>query len=558
MICHLYEAPKFLIFTSDVPALFYYSHIPVIFIALFIGLFVFFKDHKSLLNKLFLILLVVISGWPLLNLYTWTSINSEIITFLWPLFGIFLGLTALVSIYFTSVLVSQRDISFKTKLALSLLAIPLFLLAASNQGVGGFDLTSCDAFPYEGSLYRFYYNFLGVLAFVWNLVLLISGYRAAEKAHRRQILFIGLGVECLISIFFFMVSFVVYLKNIGFLLDSSLEMYGLLGVLIFILFTTYSIVRFKAFNIKIATPFALVGGLWVLIVSLLFLRNSEAAQVIILATLILVTVSGWVLSKSVRKEIKHREQIERFAQKLRIANARLKELDKQKTEFVSIASHQLKSPLTAISGYSSMLKDGDFGALPEGAAEPIERIYASARSMAESIEEYLNVSMIEAGSMKFSPTDFNLRDEVEYICNDLSVVAMKKGLLLYFKTSLASRAVVNADLGKIKQSIHNLISNAIKYTDKGKITVTIYDDLREKRIFVEVADTGIGMTKGTLYNLFQKFERAENASRIDTQGVGLGLYVAYRLVESMGGSITAHSAGAGMGSKFIVELPLVM
>lgn len=558
MICHLYEAPKFLIFTSDVPALFYYSHIPVIFIAIFVGLFVYLSNKKSLLNKLFLVLLVVFSGWPLLNLLAWTSVNGGLLTFLWPLFGVFLGLTALVSIYFTSVLVGQRDISFKTKLLLSLLAIPLFLLAASNQGVSGFDLTACDALAYEGGIYRFYYNFLGVLAFVWNLVLLIRGYRVSEKAHKKQILYIGTGIEFFIGIFFFVVSYAIYLKNDGMLPDSSLEMYGLLGVLIFILFTTYSIVRFKAFNIRVATPFVLVGGLWVLIVSLLFLRNSEAAQVIILATLVLVTVSGWVLSKSVRKEIKHREQIERFAQKLRIANARLKELDKQKTEFVSIASHQLKSPLTAISGYSSMLKDGDFGVLPEGAKEPVERIYASARSMAESIEEYLNVSMIEAGSMKFSPTDFNLRTEVEHICNDLSVVAMKKGLLLYFKTSLASRAVVNADLGKIKQSIHNLISNAIKYTDKGKITVTIYDDLREKRIFVEVEDTGIGMTKNTLYNLFQKFERAENASRIDTQGVGLGLYVAYRLVESMGGSITAHSAGAGMGSKFIVELPLVM
>lgn len=558
MICHLYQAPEYLFFAVDTPPLLYYSHVPTILIAIVAGLFVFLSGTRSLLNRLFMALLLTFATWTLINLIAWTSINAEFIAFLWPFFGIFFGIAALLSVYFTGVFVNQRDISFSHKLILLLLLAPLFLLAVSDQGVNGFDLTECDAFAYEGHLYKVYYNLLGLLAIIWNACILISGYRKANKSFREQIIYIGVGVEILLITFFTTVFSVIYLMSVGFLYDSRLEMYGLLGVLVFIITSTYSIVKYNTFNVKLNAPIALVVGLWLAVFSLLFLKNADIVQVVVSITLFFLFILGYALIRSVKKEVKHREQIERFAQKLRIANARLKELDKQKTEFVSIASHQLKSPLTAISGYSSMLKDGDFGPLPEGAVEPVERIYASARSMAESVEEYLNVSMIEAGSMKFSPTDFNLRDEVEHICNDLSVVAMKKGLLLYFKTSLASRAIVNADLGKIKQSIHNLIGNAIKYTDKGKITVTIYDDLREKRIFVEVADTGIGMTENTLYNLFQKFERAENASRIDTQGVGLGLYVAYRLVESMGGSITAHSAGAGMGSKFIVELPLVM
>jgi signal transduction histidine kinase len=101
-------------------------------------------------------------------------------------------------------------------------------------------------------------------------------------------------------------------------------------------------------------------------------------------------------------------------------------LMKEKSEFVSIASHQLRSPLTAIGGYVSLLRDGSFGKMPEKAFEPLERIYTSTQNMSLSIEEYLNVSRIESGNMKYNKVDFNLSEQAEHICDDLRSVALKK------------------------------------------------------------------------------------------------------------------------------------
>lgn len=110
---------------------------------------------------------------------------------------------------------------------------------------------------------------------------------------------------------------------------------------------------------------------------------------------------------------------------------------------------------------------------------------------------------------------------------------------------------------KIVQAVHNLINNAIKYTEKGTITVLLHDDVNRKKIFVEVIDSGIGMSDETLSIIFNKFKRAENAHRVNIQGTGLGLYMALKIVEAMGGTISAHSEGEGKGSKFVIELPLI-
>ncbi|USN92037.1 MAG: HAMP domain-containing histidine kinase [Candidatus Nomurabacteria bacterium] len=252
------------------------------------------------------------------------------------------------------------------------------------------------------------------------------------------------------------------------------------------------------------------------------------------------------------------KSIEESAEKLEKANLRLQALDKQKSEFVSIASHQLRSPLTAIRGYASLMLEGSYGKISAKARQPIERIEESSKLMAIAIEDYLNVSRIESGNMKYNLTDFNLADKTEDVCDDLRSDAVKNGLALIFRTELNSRGVVNADLGKTIQIIQNLINNSIKYTEKGTIKVLVRDDIKRKRIYVDIIDTGIGISKTDQATIFQKFERAENANSVNVNGTGLGLYVALKMAEAMGGKITASSEGKNKGSVFTLELPLAL
>jgi signal transduction histidine kinase len=123
-----------------------------------------------------------------------------------------------------------------------------------------------------------------------------------------------------------------------------------------------------------------------------------------------------------------------LTEQLAKANDRLKILDKMKSEFVSIASHQLRSPLTSIRGYASMLAEGSYGKLPEKAQEAANNIAESSKFMAMSIEDYLNVSRIEAGNMKYELSDFNLKDVAEKVVDEMRPTAMKKGLVMVFRS----------------------------------------------------------------------------------------------------------------------------
>lgn len=368
----------------------------------------------------------------------------------------------------------------------------------------------------------------------------------------------GLGIELFLATFFFIVFMASYLTEIGWTEDSHLELYGMFGIIFFMASITMQIVRFKTFNIKLAAAQALVLTLWILIGSLLLVEKAFLPRIITLFTLLFTTVAGNFLIRSVKKEIEQREELELLTQELEKANVRLKELDKQKSEFVSIASHQLRSPLTAMRGYASMLFEGSYGKLPEKAVEVARRIEESAKLMAMSVEDYLNVSRIESGNMKYNLSDFNLRDMVETICDDLRPEALKKGLILLFRSDIQGKGIVNADVGKTNQIIHNLINNSLKYTPKGSINVFIRDDVKNKRISIAITDTGIGMSKETAAKLFHKFTRADNANSVNVSGTGLGLFVALKMAEAMGGTITAESEGDGKGSTFTFELPLAM
>ncbi len=558
MNCYLYTKPIYLIFSPDsLPELLYYSHISSAIIAILVGSFIFFNGRQFLANKLLFLITITFFLWVSSNLIAWTNIDSGLILVVWMSFEVFSALLSILCIYFIYVFLNKKDVTFKLKLIFLALLSPVLIFAPTVLNLTGFNLTACDAFEFEKLPFKLYYTFLGAVAMVWIFVLLYRSYKVAKPDFKKQILLMGIGIESFLFFFFTITFLTSYLTSVGVFADSRLEMYGLFGMTIFMAMIGFMMVKFNTFNVKLIATQALIISIAIMIGSQLLFIKSTTGLVVTGATFLFSIIAGYQLIKSVRKEIKHREEIEKLVKKLTKANDRLKELDKEKSEFVSIASHQLRSPLTAISGYASLLQDGSFGKLPAKAQSSVERIYASARNMAQSIEEYLNVSRIESGNMKYNLIDLNLRDEVEHICDDLRSVALKQGLLLFYKTDISAGSIVHADLGKITQAIHNLINNSIKYTKKGTVTVFVHDDLKSKKIFVEVIDSGVGMSESTLHSIFQKFERADSAYKTNIQGTGLGLYMALKITEAMGGTIKAYSEGEGKGSRFVLELPLI-
>jgi signal transduction histidine kinase len=552
MICPDYSQASFFIFAEGVPDLLYYSHLSAILISIFVGSFVFMKDRSNFASRVLFLLSLCFSFWTFINLIVWTNNSSGLIMFVWSFFGILYALICVLSLYFIYAFIDKKGPSFLVKLVLGLLFLPIVIFAPTDAHLTLFNVPLCGVTE-EGFIYTNYYYIFGFLMFLWALYILISRYRVVPDMQKRQVLMLGVGIE-LFLFSFFLTGYIPSLLADNFF---ALEFYGLFGMTFFMGMLAYIIVKFKAFDIKLIGAQALVVALWFLVGSLLFVAQSTTTRTVAGVTLLFTTIAGYYLVRSVKKEVKQREQLEELTEQLEKANDRLKILDKMKSEFVSIASHQLRSPLTSIRGYASMLAEGSYGKIPEKAQEALNNIVDSSKFMAMSIEDYLNVSRIEAGNMKYEMSDFNLKDITEKIVDEMRPTAMKKGLVIVFRSDCSGSASINADIGKTRQVIMNLIDNSMKYTPKGTITVVAHDDIKKKKMYITIQDTGIGMSKETQEEVFDKFVRAKNANSVNVTGTGLGLFVAKKMVDEMKGKVWAESEGEGKGSTFHIEFPLL-
>ena len=552
-ICEWDEA-QFLFFSDNIWGDFiYYSHLLPAVSALVVTLFVYFNARSNKAAQALLVTGISFATWTFMDLFLWSSEKIDWIMFTWSSLIYFELFVYVGSLYFIYGYIRNKFPNFLGELAIVLSFIPLFLFGHTSLNLTGFDFTNCWREAIEGPLWQNYIYYLEAIFAGWIFTFALIETRKPENAkRRREFIIVTLGT----LLFLFSFSIGNILGSVE--TDWEIGQIGLFGMPILLMFVGYAIVRFESFKLKVLTAEALFTTAFILLFSLLFVRTIENAQLIALGTLFIFSIIGFLLVRNIKREVQQKEQIEKLAHKLERANTKLQQMDKLKSEFVSIASHQLRSPITAISGYASLLREGSYGEITNKMREPIERIEQSARMMAVSIEDYLNVSRIEAGNMKYNLTDFSLADQAEHISDDLRPEALKRGLVLLFRKRIESKGIVNADTGKVQQIIHNLINNAIKYTQKGAITVYVHENLDTKKIYIDFLDTGVGMNTETLHSIFQKFERGDKANTVNVTGTGLGLYVAQKMAEAMHGTITAHSEGEGQGSRFTLELPLVM
>lgn len=256
-------------------------------------------------------------------------------------------------------------------------------------------------------------------------------------------------------------------------------------------------------------------------------------------------------SKTLQKEVA------RQTEELKNTNVRLEQLDKAKSEFISIASHQLRTPLTSIKGLISMALEDFWGPLNENQRKYLTQVYESGERLLKLIENLLDISRMEAGRMEFIFQPVNLLEIAKEVAADLLPQAGKKNLALNLAEPAPGETLpkVRADQLKIRQVIQNLIDNAIKYTQKGEINIRL--EKENGSLVFSVSDTGMGFSAEDKANLFEKFQRGRGVETWHTEGTGLGLYLAAKIVEAHGGKIWAESAGKFRGSTFSFSLPVI-
>ncbi len=236
-----------------------------------------------------------------------------------------------------------------------------------------------------------------------------------------------------------------------------------------------------------------------------------------------------------------------------IEKARFYEEDQLKTEFVSIASHELLTPTAAIEGYLSMILDDKIVKVDDKTREFLDKVYKSSRRLAELVKDLLQVSRIEAGRIVVDLKPFDLVEKITDTIDSLKISADEKKISLNFISPKEKMPSAFADPEKIVQALTNFIGNAIKYNKEGgKVDLTI---VKESGFFtVSIKDNGIGMSKETVNHLFEKFYRSPEIMSY-YQGTGLGLYISKNLIEKMNGKVEVQSE-EGKGSTFLFTVPI--
>ena len=253
--------------------------------------------------------------------------------------------------------------------------------------------------------------------------------------------------------------------------------------------------------------------------------------------------------------IKLKKEVDQATEELRKANIHLKQLDQAKSEFLSIAAHQLRTPITGIKGYTSMFLEGDFGSLTPEQSKEIRKIFNSSDRLARLVDVFLNVSRIESGRFELKKTKVDFVELLEEVISTLEHQAEQKNINLTVQKPTEPIPRFAIDRDKIHDVMMNLIDNAIKYTQAGG-DVNVRLDRSKTLINFQVKDNGMGISAETIDKLFQKFSRANVSSRIHTGGSGLGLYIAKKIVEAHGGRIWVESDGEGKGASFFFTLPI--
>lgn len=333
---------------------------------------------------------------------------------------------------------------------------------------------------------------------------------------------------------------------------------GHMVTIIFGFATSFVLVKYNFWSLKvIATEFFILIVALVLVIEL-FLATSTLDLFIKAGITVFIIFSSSFLVGSVKREIESGDRIARLLSDLDYLYKQLKVLDAKKSEFLSIASHHLRDPLTAIRGYASMLTEGSFGELSAPLKEAVEKILESSKRLITMISDFMDISRIESGDMNYNFADVDMKKLVLDLADEMKFNAEHMHLGFDVTVDEGSSGdgsfVTVGDAGKLRQVVSNLIDNSIKYTPRGHLSILLRKSSDKKKILFSIADTGIGMNDLTKEKIFRKFSRAEGVNKVYTEGTGLGLYVAKEIITKHKGRIWAESKGEGLGSIFFVEL----
>ena len=539
-----WESAQYLIYSSNIPTLFFYSHIPAIVVALVVGFLVFYKSGKSKIGTTLFTISLLFSAWSIFDLILWATNKTDIVMFFWSMQILIEQLIYLLGFYLTYIFIKNIDLSLKKKIILTVLYSPIIIFLSSQYNLLGVNLSDCTAV--EGSIAQ-YYTYIIELIFIISIFIFTDReYRKnLDPNRKKEIMTFGLGVIV------FLLAFS-WGNLIGSFTDNwTLAQAGLIGMPIFVAFLAYLIVRFHTFNVKLFGAQALVFALGFLVLAILFIRRIENVRIVVIFTLLFVIALGYALVKSVKREIERKEELQKL-------NIELESLIKQRESLMHLITHKVKSSFTHSKYIFAGMLDGTFGEVNEELKKRAVQGLEANDGGIKTVDLVLNAANLQRGLIKYEMKVFDFKELVAQIVGEKKIEIEKKNLQLESHINGSKDDIYNVlgDAFWLKEAMNNLIENSIKYTKEGKIITTL-EHSGDNKIIFSVKDTGIGITEEDKKHLFTEGGRGQESVKINVDSTGYGLYSVKLIIEAHEGRVFAESEGANKGSIFFIELPVI-
>ncbi|MFY9493464.1 MAG: ATP-binding protein [Minisyncoccia bacterium] len=507
------------------------------------ALLIIYKNWRDAINRVFSLLMLAVGIWSV-GYWQWLSSVSHDPALFWiRILSVGSTLVPVFYLHWILLLLERKNIR---RLLISTYILLSLILSLTFSNLFIKDVIPKSFFPFwpePGLIYHFYLFVVYFVLVTYAFWLLVKTYRISNQDKKGQIFYVILGS---------IAGFGGALTNFFLWYDISIPPFGNFFVSAFPVFFGYAMLKHKLFNSKVVATELLTFSIWIF----LLIRTSTSITVqdfVINGGVFILTVfAGVFLIRSVIREVEQREKLESLTTQLESANTELKRVDAAKSEFVSIVSHQLRTPLTAVKGYISMMIEGTYGKLQEVQSATLQKVFQSAEHLITLVNDLLNMNRIEEGRIIYEFKAVDLAQMVDDAVFEFKNMAGDKKLnLTWIKPHGLPLAWADAD--KIRQVVVNFIDNAIKYTAAGGVNVLL--KLENDYLVYQVSDTGVGMGPEEKARLFKKFERGEGGRLMYTGGTGLGLYVAKMMTEAHHGEISGVSEGKDKGSTFGIKIP---
>ena len=532
-----WETAQYFVYSSNIPTLFFYSHLPAILSALLIGFLVFYKSDKSKIGTLLLIVALLFSVWSIFDLILWATNQPGVVMFFWSMQILFEPLVYLICFYLVYLFIKNQDLPFVWKLLGIFLYSPIVILLSTNYNLFGVNLTDCTAI--EGFLAQYFtYTIEAILIIAIILFTILEYKKKSESSKKKEVAYFGLGIVL------FLIAF--SSGNIigSFTENWTLAQAGLIGMPIFISFLAYLIVRFHTFNIKLIATQVLVWGLAVLIGAQLFFIKIVTNFILTSVTFVISVILGYFLIRSVKKEIEQKEQLAKL-------NVSLQESIQQRESLMHLINHKVKSAFTRSKYIFVGLLDGTFGEINAEVKKRAQQGLDSDNGGIQTVDLVLNADNLTNGTIKYEMNKINLGEVVQQSITDKKIPADAKNLQIETNIQAGNYEILG-DTFWMKEAVNNVIDNSIRYTREGKIIISL--EKKDGKILLSVKDTGIGITEEDKKNLFKQGGRGKESIKINVDSTGYGLYSVKLIIEAHKGRVWVESE-LGKGSTFYIELP---